>query len=143
MRRIPPPPAAAPKRRLASSLFGFLHGSCWLIAAAVATVVHAQVDPPAPYLQTPSARQLEWHGLEYYAFVHFGPNTFTDEEWGRSQSPPDVFAPTALDTDQWARALADAGAAGLILTAKHHDGMALVSKSPRCFCYPRWLESRH
>ncbi|RYO89839.1 hypothetical protein DL762_003023 [Monosporascus cannonballus] len=97
-----------------------------LVSAAswLGTVVYAQA-PPAPYLRTPSPRQLEWHGLEYYAFVHFGPNTFTGEEWGYSQSTPDVFDPTALDTDQWARTFADAGMAGMILTAKHHDGMAL------------------
>ncbi len=96
-------------------------GASWPAANGVA---RAQ-DPPAPYLQTPSPRQLAWHRLEYYAFVHFGPNTFTDEEWGRSQPTPDVFDPAALDTDQWARTFADAGMAGLILTAKHHDGMAL------------------
>ncbi|KAF2194011.1 carbohydrate-binding module family 32 protein [Zopfia rhizophila CBS 207.26] len=99
-------------------------------ACLLATVVYAQA-PPTAYLRTPSPRQLEWHGLEYYAFVHFGPNTFSDEEWGRSQSTPDIFKPTDLDTDQWAKAFVNAGMAGmracsaLILTAKHHDGMAL------------------
>ncbi|OTB05100.1 carbohydrate-binding module family 32 protein [Hypoxylon sp. CI-4A] len=88
------------------------------------TTVDGQA-PPTAYLRTPSTQQLEWHRLEYYAFVHFGPNTFTDEEWGTSQSTPDVFAPTELDTDQWAKSFADAGMAGMILTAKHHDGMAL------------------
>ncbi|KAK3312560.1 alpha-L-fucosidase 1 [Apodospora peruviana] len=81
--------------------------------------------PPAPHLRTPTQRQLDWHRMEYYAFVHFGPNTFTNEEWGKSQSLPDVFSPTNLDTDQWAKTFADAGMAGMILTAKHHDGMAL------------------
>ena len=97
-----------------------------LLAAlyCLSVAVHAQ-GTPDPYLRTPSARQLEWHELEYYAFLHFGPNTFTGEEWGESQREPDVFAPTELDTDQWARTVADAGMAGLILTAKHHDGMAL------------------
>ena len=85
----------------------------------------AQTAAPAPYLRTPTQRQLDWHRLEYYAFLHFGPNTFTNEEWGKSQSSPDVFAPTSLDTDQWAKSLADAGMSGMILTAKHHDGMAL------------------
>jgi len=83
------------------------------------------VAPPAPYLRTPVQRQLEWHQTEYYAFIHFGPNTFTNEEWGKSQSSPDVFNPRSLDTDQWARTFADAGMAGMILTAKHHDGMCL------------------
>lgn len=85
----------------------------------------AQTVPPSPYLRTPTPRQLTWHQMEYYAFVHFGPNTFTDEEWGRSQSLPDVFAPSGLDTDQWAQTFASAGMTGMILTAKHHDGMAL------------------
>lgn len=81
--------------------------------------------PPAAYLQTPTPRQLAWHQQEYYAFIHFGHNTFTNEEWGWSQSTPDVFNPTSLDTDQWAQSFADAGMSGMILTAKHHDGMAL------------------
>ncbi|KAI2469308.1 carbohydrate-binding module family 32 protein [Annulohypoxylon bovei var. microspora] len=97
----------------------FINVVSWL-----STVAYSQA-PPAAYLQTPSTNQLEWHRLEYYAFVHFGPNTFTNEEWGTSQSTPDVFAPTALDTDQWAKSFVDAGMAGMILTAKHHDGMAL------------------
>ncbi|KAI2626074.1 carbohydrate-binding module family 32 protein [Hypomontagnella submonticulosa] len=97
----------------------FIGAACWL-----AGVVCGQA-PPAAYLRAPSIQQLEWHRLEYYAFIHFGPNTFTNEEWGRSQSTPDVFKPAALDTDQWAKSFADAGMTGMILTAKHHDGMAL------------------
>jgi alpha-L-fucosidase len=88
------------------------------------TMAYAQ-DQPNSYHSIPSQRQLEWHQLEYYAFIHFGPNTFTNEEWGRSQSSPDVFNPTGLDTDQWAKSFYDAGMKAMILTAKHHDGMAL------------------
>jgi hypothetical protein len=91
----------------------------WLPAMAVAQA------PPAPHGVTPAPRQLAWHEQEYYAFIHFGHNTFTNEEWGWSQSTPDVFNPTQLDTDQWAQAFVDAGMTGMILTAKHHDGMAL------------------
>ncbi|KAF2021064.1 glycoside hydrolase family 29 protein [Aaosphaeria arxii CBS 175.79] len=94
------------------------------IASCLTLTLQAQ-DAPKPYLRTPSPRQITWQQREYYAFIHFGPNTFTDEEWGRSQSTPDVFAPTTLDTDQWAESFARAGMAGMILTAKHHDGMAL------------------
>ncbi|OHF04571.1 alpha-L-fucosidase 1 [Colletotrichum orchidophilum] len=102
-----------------------------LVAACLILVIsptNAQAAPSA-YLQTPVQRQLDWHCMEYYAFIHFGPNTFTNEEWGTSQQMPDVFNPTALDTDQWAKSFADAGMSGMILTAKHHDGMALWNTS--------------
>ncbi|MDR0660242.1 MAG: hypothetical protein LBG19_05460 [Prevotellaceae bacterium] len=59
------------KKRL---LFVFI--SLWFAACA------NSVLSPEPYGAVPTASQIEWQKLEYYMFIHFGPNTFTGVERG-------------------------------------------------------------
>jgi len=85
----------------------------------------SKIEPPKPFGPLPSERQLAWHDMEYYMFVHLTVNTFTDKEWGYGDEKESVFNPTALDCRQWAKVARDAGMKGIILTAKHHDGFCL------------------
>lgn len=78
-----------------------------------------------PFGPLPSKNQMAWHEMEYYLFVHFGPNTFTSLEWGKGSEDPNVFNPTEMDCRQWARIAREAGAKAIIITAKHHDGFNL------------------
>lgn len=89
-------------------------GGAWLHAS-----------PLQPARPRPTPAQLQWQRDELALFIHFGVNTFTDREWGDGKESPSIFAPSALDARQWARAAKAAGFRALILTAKHHDGFCL------------------
>ena len=73
----------------------------------------------------PTQNQLTALRDGFIAFVHFGPNTFTRKEWGTGKEDPEVFKLKNLDTDQWCKAIKDAGMTKVIFTAKHHDGFVL------------------
>ena len=63
--------------------------------------------------------------MEYYAFLHFSLNTYTNQPWGYGNEDVSLFNPQELDCRQWARICKEAGMKGIIITAKHHCGFCL------------------
>ena len=83
-------------------------------------------NEPTPVHPVPHQRQIKWQETEFYAFYHYGMNTYTDKEWGFGNENPNLFAPTNVpDCWQWLSVARDAGMRGGIAVVKHHDGFCL------------------
>lgn len=83
-------------------------------------------NEPLPVHPVPSERQIMWNETEFYAFFHYGMNTYTGREWGNGDESESLFAPTqAPDPRQWLEAAKAAGMKGGIAVVKHHDGFCL------------------
>jgi alpha-L-fucosidase len=94
---------------------------------------------PKPYGPLPTKGQLNWQETGMYCIIHFGPNTFTDKEWGYGDEDPMIVNPTEFSAMQIVSAAKAGGFKGVVIVAKHHDGFCMwptkttehnISKSP-------------
>jgi alpha-L-fucosidase len=109
-----------------------------LLSFAWIVVCCGQAAPRA-YGPLPSAGQLNWHEMEMYCIIHFGVDTYTDKEWGFGDEDPAIFNPAHFDAEQIVGAAKAGGFKGVVVVAKHHDGLCIwptkttehnISKSP-------------
>ena len=88
-----------------------------------------QTDAPKAWGVTPTNEQYRYQKEELAGFVHFGPNTFNEIEWGENygdQTPDEIFRlEKDFDAETMVKTLKDAGFKKLIVTAKHHDGFCI------------------
>ena len=81
---------------------------------------------PAPCHPVPHKRQILWNETEFYAFFHYGMNTFTGLEWGNGDEKESIYAPKRKpNPEQWITSVKAAGMNGGIAVVKHHDGFCL------------------
>jgi alpha-L-fucosidase len=79
---------------------------------------------PSPSTK-PGTYQLAQIKRKYGMFIHFGINTFYDEEWTDGSKPPSSYKPDTVDADQWISTAKQAGMKYVILVSKHVDGFCL------------------
>ena len=88
-----------------------------------------QTDVPKAWGVTPTNEQYRYQKEELAGFVHFGPNTFNEIEWGENygdQTPDEIFRlEKDFDAKTLVKAFKDAGFKKIIVTAKHHDGFCI------------------
>lgn len=82
------------------------------------------ISQPIPST-TPGKYQGEQIERKYGMFIHFGINTFHDQEWTDGSLPASSYNPVAIDAEQWVKTAKDAGMKYVILITKHHDGFCL------------------
>nr|WP_294873863.1 alpha-L-fucosidase [uncultured Pedobacter sp.] len=96
-----------------------------LLYLFIAPVVSFAQSAPKPYGPLPTKGQLQWHEMEMYCLIHFGANTYLDHEWGFGDEDPKLVNPTQFDAKQIVGAAKAGGFKGIVVVAKHHDGLCL------------------
>src|ERR1700759_1222219 len=69
--------------------------------------------------------QQQFVDLRFGMFIHFNIPTYMNQDWADPDAKPDIFNPTKLDCDQWAKAAKSANMTYGCLTTKHHSGFCI------------------
>ncbi len=101
----------------------FLFGT--ILSVFLFSISCTNTESPPHYGPVPTENQMRWQEMEYYSFIHFSLNTYTDQSWGYGNENVKLFNPEKADCRQWARICKEAGMKGIIITAKHHCGFCL------------------
>lgn len=92
-------------------------------------------NEPRPVFPVPSANQLRWQEMEFYAFFHWGMNTILGKQWGDGSDDASQFV---LDCQpqpaQWLEVARSAGMTGGVVVAKHHDGFCNWPSEATAYC---------
>lgn len=97
----------------------------FLFSVIASVLAFSQTTAPKPYGPLPSKAQLRWHEMEMYCLIHFGVNTYLDHEWGYGDEDPKLVNPVRFDAGQIVGAAKAGGFKGIVVVAKHHDGLCL------------------
>lgn len=103
----------------------FSKSLCVSALICLSSLVGFSQSAPKPYGAVPTPAQLEWHEMEMYALIHFGVDTYTDKEWGFGDEDPKILNPVKFDAKQIVAAAKSAGFKGVVVVAKHHDGLCI------------------
>ncbi len=103
-------------RRILISLLNLMTGFSFASSQAIKEPVPSSI---------PSLYQLAQIDRKYGMFIHFGINTFYDEEWTDGTKPASSYKPDKIDADQWVGTAKMAGMKYVILVTKHVDGFCL------------------
>jgi alpha-L-fucosidase len=103
-----------------------------------------------PEIPIPTQSQLDWQNAELVAVFHYDLHVFDGKPYNQAKNRitpiPDynIFNPTKLDTDQWIKAVKDAGFKIAILTATHETGFALYQSevNPYSLKAVKWKEGK-
>ncbi|NDW19466.1 hypothetical protein D0T53_11175 [Dysgonomonas sp. 216] len=93
-------------------------------------VPHREIDPTWIKQEVdtkPNVYQVRKANLKYGMFIHYGINTFLNQEWTDGSYPASDYNPdlSTLDPESWVKEAYEGGMNFVVLVAKHHEGFAL------------------